>query len=172
MLAGGQMRRCFRVGVACCLILLLGACAKTTAFEPQNQLLDARQARLHFIRQPTILSALGSAEISVDGKPIGSLAEGAYILADRPPGPHTISVYGPAHTIDFSTDIQVEPGASYYFELGPVIRLNVDLFKLDSMGVTGRAMTGRFNAGSYFMFYCFGLKRRRRVRDQVERKET
>ena len=62
-------------------------------------------------------------------------------------------VSGPHKETGFETEIQIEPGASYYFELGPVVRLNIDLFAQDSMGVTGRPMPGRFGAGTYFMFY-------------------
>jgi len=149
------MRSFIRVGVACWLVVLLSACASTTALEPQNQPLDARQARLHFIRQPSILSRFGNAEIMVDGKPVGTLAAGAFIVADRPPGRHTIYVVlGPHKDSGFEADIQVEPGASYYFELGPIVRMNIDLFRLDSMGVTGRPMPGRSSDGTPFMFYA------------------
>jgi hypothetical protein len=146
------MRRFYKFGVACCLIMLLAACASTTAFEPQNQSLDARQARLHFIRQPTILSGLGSANIKVDGKPIGSLASGNYIVADRSAGTHTISVIDDFST-GFDAEIQVEPGASYYYELGPIVQKNIDLFKRDSMGITGRPMPGRAGFNAPFMLY-------------------
>jgi len=71
---------------------LLTACTQTTAFEPQNQPLDTHQARLYFIRQPAILSKIGGAEIRIDGKVVGSLATGTYIVADRPRGSHKITV--------------------------------------------------------------------------------
>ena len=153
MLAGGPMRRCYQIGVGYCLILLLAACANTTALEPQNQPLDTSQARLHFIRQPAILSTLGSADIKIDGKLVGSLAADSYIVADRPPGPHRITVYGPMNTAGFEADIQIEPRVSYYFELGPIVQRNIDLFKLDIMRITGRPIPGRYGANSTYMFY-------------------
>ena len=97
MLAEGQMRRFYQVVVACGLLLLLGACAKTTAFEPQDQLLDTSQARIYFFRQtrsPTDMGGFTAADIRIDGKPIGRLAPGTsvYIVADRPEGTHKITV--------------------------------------------------------------------------------
>jgi hypothetical protein len=143
----------YQVIVACCVALLLGACAQTTALEPQNRALDARQARLYFIRHPAILRQIGSADIKVDGKLVGSVATGAYLVVDRSPGPHKITVYGLIDPTGFETDIHVEPGKSYYFELGPIVRINIDTFTYASMGVSGKPLPGRFGANSPFMFY-------------------
>ena len=68
------MRRFYQVIVASGLLLLLGACAKTTAFEPQDQALDPRLSRIYFFRQARSVSDAGgiaTAEIRVDGKVIG-----------------------------------------------------------------------------------------------------
>jgi uncharacterized protein DUF2846 len=147
------MRRFYQAVVACCLVVLLAACGSTTAFEPQSQSFDRHQGRLHFIRQPSFLSGLGTANIKVDGSPVGSLAAGSYIVADRAAGTHTITVQGPVDNTGFEADIQVEPGVSYYYELGPIVRMNIDLFRLDSMGVTGRPVPGRVGPNSPYMFY-------------------
>src|ERR1700723_1706215 len=69
MLAEGQMRRFYQVVVACGLLLLLGACAKTTALEPQDQLLDLSQARIYFFRQtrsPTDMGGFTAADIRIE----------------------------------------------------------------------------------------------------------
>jgi hypothetical protein len=152
MRAEGQMRRFYQIVVACGLLLLLGACAKTTALEPQDQLLDARLARLYFFRQarsPTDISGYSAA----DGKPIGSLAPGTsvYIIADRPEGPHKITVH--RSNDSFEADVQIESATSYYFEIGPVLDANIDQAKLNSMELKGRPVPGRFAGSSPFMFY-------------------
>ena len=148
------MRRCFQVGVACCLILLLGACASTTALEPQDQPPDTRQARLYFMRQPTFVGKLGAADIKIDGKLVGSLAAGTYFVADRPPGSHKITVYGAIDSVGSEADINVQPGISYYFELGPnAVRTNMDRFIYDSMGITGQPVPGRVGPNSPYIFY-------------------
>jgi hypothetical protein len=135
-----------------CATWLLAACGQTTAFEPQNRSVDARHARIYFIRQPTVLSGLGLPDIKINGKLVGSLAAGSYIVADRPPGPYTISIYAGLDEAGSHADIQVEPGMSYYFELGRVVKMNIDLLTLQSMGVTGRPLPGRYN-NSPMMFY-------------------
>jgi hypothetical protein len=159
MLAEGQMRRFYQVVMACGLLVLLGACAKTTALEPQDQVLDTRLARLYFFRQarpPTDMGGYSAADINVDGKPIGSLAPSTtvYIVADRPEGPHKITVHRPGDAAGFDTDIQIESSTSYYFEIGPVLEANVDQAKLNAMELKGRPMPGRFSASSPFMFYA------------------
>ena len=76
------MRRFYQAVVACGLLLLLGACAQTTALEPQDQMLDASLARLYFFRQarsPTDIGGFSAADIKIDGKPIGSLAPGTSV---------------------------------------------------------------------------------------------
>jgi hypothetical protein len=148
------MLRFYRVVATGFAILLLAACANTTVLEPQDQPLDTRQARLYFIRQPMLTGQLGSVDIKIDGKLIGSLGTANYIAADRSPGPHKITVYGVIDPTGFEADIQIEPGLSYYFELGPIVRMNVDLFTRDLMVTTGRPIPGRGGANSPLMFYA------------------
>ncbi len=148
------MRFCYQVSVMFCVIFFLGACEGTSALETQNRAHNSHQARLYFIRQPAVLSKLGSADIKVDGASVGSLGASSYIAVDRPPGQHTISVFGPIlDSAGFEADIKLEPGASYYFELGPVVHGTNDLISRSMMVTTGRPIRGRFNATSVYMFY-------------------
>jgi Protein of unknown function (DUF2846) len=158
MLAEGQMGRFLKAGIACGMLLLLGACAKTTALEPQDQLLDTRQARIYFFRQarnPTDMGGFTAADIRIDGKPIGSLAPGTsvYIVADRPEGAHKITVGRPGDAAGFDADIQIEAATSYYFEIGPAVEMNVAQAKLDALEIKGRPVAGRFAASSPFVFF-------------------
>ena len=137
-----------------CLTMVLGACAQTTALEPQNQPLDARHGRIYFIRNPVFVGKLGSADIKIDGKLVGALAAGTYIVADRSPGQHKISVYGAIDSVGSESDINIQPGISYYFELGPsVVRTNMDKAMSDAMGVTGQPVPARVGPNSPYQFF-------------------
>ena len=50
-------------------------------------------------------------------------------------------------------EINVQPGISYYFELGPVVRTNLDAFQYESMGVTGQLVPSRPGPNSPFTFF-------------------
>jgi len=148
------MRLCYQVRIVFCVILFLGAFEGTNALESQSRPHNSRQARLYFIRQPAILSKLGSADIKIDGASVGSLGASSYIAVDRPPGQHTISVFGPIlDSVGFEADIKLEPGVSYYFELGPFVHGTNDLISRSLMVTTGRPIRGRFNATTVYMFY-------------------
>jgi hypothetical protein len=153
------LRAVVNLTASACLMVSLAACAaaNTVALEPQNRSLDGRQARLYFIRQANAVAGLltyPTVSIKVDGKPVGGLATGAFIFVDRPAGPHTINVSGSSHDKSgFETDIQIEAGGSYYFEIGPIVRINNDRFVQGIMEVSGRPLTGRYSEYSGFMFY-------------------
>jgi hypothetical protein len=149
------MRGFYRLFVAGCVSLLLGACtAATVALEPQNRPPDPHQGRLYFIRSPNFMGKTGVAnDIRIDGKLIGSLAASSYIAVDRPPGRHTIAIYGVRDPVGFETDIQIEPFVSYYFEVGLVVRTNLDGLSNEMMGNTGIPMPGRYGENTGLMFY-------------------
>ena len=93
--AGRAYDKSFKSIFASCALLLLQACAaQTSALDSQNQAPDARHGRIYFIRHSSVLSRLGAPDIRVDGKLVGELAVATYIVADRPPGLHTITVVG------------------------------------------------------------------------------
>jgi hypothetical protein len=158
MLAGGQMQRFYQAVATCGMLLLLGACARTTALEPQDQLLDPRQARIYFFRQarnPSDVGGFSAADIRIDGKPIGTLAPGTtvYIVADRPEGPHKITVSRAGAEAGFDADLQIEAATSYYFEVAPAVEMNVPQARLDALEIKGHPVAGRFTANSPFMFF-------------------
>ena len=45
-------------------------------------------------------------------------------------------------SVGCEAEIRVQPGMSYYFEMGPIVRTNMDTFNIASMGVTGRKAKG------------------------------
>ena len=139
---------------AFCAFLLLQACAtQSIALESQNRAVDARQGHIYFIPHTSVLSRLGAPDIRVDGKLVGELAVGTYIAADRPAGSHTITVVGAMDSVGCEAEIRVQPGMSYYFEMGPIVRTNMDTFNIASMGVTGRPVPCRNRHNTPYMFY-------------------
>ncbi|MCK1360484.1 DUF2846 domain-containing protein [Bradyrhizobium sp. 199] len=132
--------------------MLLQAASETSAFA-QNQASDTRQGHIYFIRHSSVLSRLGKPDIKVDGKVVGELAVATYILVDRPAGPHTITVVGAMDSVGCEAEIRVQPGMSHYFEMGPIVNINMDTFNIASMGVTGRPVPCRNRHNTPYMFY-------------------
>jgi hypothetical protein len=118
------MGRLSRTLIACLAMTQLAACAAPAAFESQLKQRDARSARFYFLREKGLLGAMGgtaaAVEVKVDGKVVGSLNNGFYFFVDRPPGTHKLSVDGKVSmAMAFETDVDVEAGQSYYFNIGP-----------------------------------------------------
>lgn len=134
---------------------VLAGCLETTTrtYEPQAQAFDGRQARLTFIRHPSVLSRLGAPDIKVDDKLVGELGVGTYFFVDRPAGTHRITVYGAMDSVGCQADVSVEPGMSYYFEMGPIVHTNMDSLNLASMGIAGRPIPCVKSGNSPYMFY-------------------
>jgi hypothetical protein len=137
-----------------CMTVLAGCLeTRTTTYEPQNQALDGRQARLHFIRHPSALSRIGAPDIKVDDTLVGELGVGTYFSVDRPAGTHKITVYRAMDSVGCQANVRVEPGMSYYFEMGPIVHTNMDSFNLASTGITGRPIPCDKSGNSPYMFY-------------------
>ena len=113
----------FRFVVVCCLAVELAACASTSAVESQTKQRDAQLARLYFLREKGLVGAMGGtgpgAEIKIDGSSVGTVANGTYIFADRPPGRHILSVENRVSMGSFETEVQVDAGQAYYFSIAP-----------------------------------------------------
>ena len=121
------MRRVGRLGVACCLIGLMILSAGLSAVESQGKepgkqpgkQRTTRSARLFFLREKGLLGGMHpTTEVKVDGTPVGTIGNGAFIVVERPPGLHLLSV-GNSFSMDFETEVQVEAGQSYYFNIAP-----------------------------------------------------
>jgi hypothetical protein len=112
------------VGRAAALaVLLIGVCsafsgcATTTALEPQRLNRDAKSARLHFIRPSAFVGVALSPDIKIDGKPIGNVAVGSYIYADRPHGTYRILLDHEFEPGSFSYDVTLKSGEDHYFQI-------------------------------------------------------
>ena len=115
------MGQLYRIVIAFCVALQLAACAGTSAIESQSKQRDTRLARMYFLREQGVLGALGgstpAAEVKVDGKTVGTVTNGSYIFVDRSPGPYKLSVQS-GISLAFETEVQVEAGKAYYFNIG------------------------------------------------------
>jgi len=115
------MGQIYRICIAFCISLQLAACAGTSAIESQSKQRDSQLARMYFLREKGVLGALGgravAAEVKVNGKPVGSVTNGSYIFVDRSPGSYRLSVQT-GISLAFETDVQVEAGKAYYFNIG------------------------------------------------------
>jgi len=115
------MGQLYRIVIAFGVALQLAGCAGTSAIESQSKQRDSRLARMYFLREQGVLGALGgaapSAEIKVDGKPVGAVTNGSYIFVDRSPGLYKLSVQS-GISLGFETEAQVEAGKAYYFNIG------------------------------------------------------
>jgi Protein of unknown function (DUF2846) len=115
----GQFQRMI---VMSCVAFQLAACAGPSAIESQSSQRDARLARLYFLREKGMIGALGgtaaAAEIKVDGKIVGSVTNGSYFFVDRPPGAHRLTVKTALALAAFDTDVRVDAGREYFFNIG------------------------------------------------------
>jgi hypothetical protein len=73
-------------------LLLLGGCASAppveTSIKPQNP----QQARIYVMRDPDVHYESVSPSIKVDNESVGDVAAARFLVVDRPPGQHLISV--------------------------------------------------------------------------------
>src|SRR5262245_18955591 len=100
---------------------------------------------------------MNSVEVALNGQKIGIVAAGSYYFVDRPPGVYVMQVRGSLAgwrgNYDSGVAIEVAPGSSYYFEVGPPIpRRNIDQIHGLVMGITGRPAP-ECATGPLFCFY-------------------
>jgi hypothetical protein len=82
----------------------------------------ASNARLYFLREKGIFGAMGgmaaSAEIKIDGKPVGKVEMGSFFVVDRPPGLAKIASHTTMSMADYEVEVPIEAGKTYYFGVG------------------------------------------------------
>ena len=106
-----------RISVIIFVMSALAACATTTALEPQNQPLAARNARIYVLRPNALIARALPAKVTVDGKEVGAVANNSYLSIDRPPGRYKLEVGSPGYFGSSVVEVQAEAGRSYYFAL-------------------------------------------------------
>jgi hypothetical protein len=113
----------------------LGGCAGPAALESQAKQRDARMARMYFLRESRLTGGT-SAEIKVDGTPVGTVVGGTYFFVDRPPGTYKLSA-ATSLSAAYEAETRVEAGQSYYYGIG-----------LPQVGPIGMQLINHVTAGS------------------------
>jgi len=75
----------------------------------------AGKAQIVFYRPPNIANFLYSDKLSEDGKPIGSLANGRYLVVTVEPGAHT---YECVLVFKGELRLEIDPDETYYVKVG------------------------------------------------------
>ena len=127
---------------------LIGLCMMVNVLSRDSVAQELRPARLYFIRHSTFVGIINSPDVSVDGRLIGSIATGSYLVVERPPGRHTISL---SHWADFGrqfvADVEVSPGSSSYFEIAIAIRGSGGIALPSLAGEVGKPMRAWIDTG-------------------------
>lgn len=107
------MLRLVLVALACAA---LAACTSTTtALEPQNRPLNAQQARIYVLRPGAWTYGATGADIKIDDKAVGEVANNSYLSIDRPPGRYKLTVRMPFDLGTSEHEFQAAGGRKYYF---------------------------------------------------------
>ena len=114
------MRRIVLWALVLCIVPHLGGCASSPApealeYQPQQKQIDARIARLYFLREKGLIGT--EVGIKIDGASVGSVEKGMFFFVDRPPGRYRIACVNPV-SMDYEAEMQVEGGKTYYFGIG------------------------------------------------------
>jgi hypothetical protein len=101
---------------ALCALLLLGACASAppveTSIKPQNP----QQARIYVMRDPEIHSEMVHPEIKVDDQSVGDVGPARFVVVDRPPGQHVVSIS--FMTGYYPVTLTTRAGSVHYIQIG------------------------------------------------------
>ncbi len=99
------------------LALLVAACTSvTTTLEPQTKARDARLARIYLIRDKSWVSG-AAAKVKVDDVEVGAVAADSFMLVDRPPGKHVVSL-GSALGLGWADyEIEAAAGQTRYYSV-------------------------------------------------------
>ena len=82
----------------------------------------ASNARLYFLREKGIFGAMGemaaSAEIKIDGKPVGKVEMGTFFFVTGRLASHKIASHMTMSMTDYEVEVPIEAGKTYYFGVG------------------------------------------------------
>jgi len=102
---------------ALCALLVLGACASVVP-PPQTlpQAQDPRQSRIYALCEADTCAGIVAIEIKVDDQSIGDLTSVRYLVADRAPGQHVVSVN--SYMGYYPVTLTTRAGSVHYFKVG------------------------------------------------------
>ncbi len=109
------MLRFVLMTLACASVAACTTSSTTVAYEPQNRPLSAQSARIYVLRPSAASYSLASADVMIDGKSVGLVANNAYLSADRPAGRHTLTFKLPGDFGSNTHEFEAVAGRKYYF---------------------------------------------------------
>ncbi len=108
------------VSLCMLLVLAIGASAAPTSKPAKPSASGGSNATIYIMRSTPVLGWATQPDIRVDGKFVGELSVGSYLVVNAPRGQHKLEVQGGAPlTGPYESGIQVEAGKSYFIEVGP-----------------------------------------------------
>jgi len=81
-----------RRGALASVLCLLAACAAAPPLDTSTKPQNPQQARIYVMRGPEVHSEMVHPEIKVDDQSVGDVAPARFVVVDRPPGQHVVSV--------------------------------------------------------------------------------
>jgi hypothetical protein len=113
-------------------------------------------ATISIIRSMPVLGWATQPDIRFDGKLVGELGVGSYLVVNAPRGQHKLEVQGGGLVGPYESQLQVEPGKSYFIEVGPRPNNGAPgtqlMTRFFANTMSGQELPGRGFFGSY-VFY-------------------
>jgi Protein of unknown function (DUF2846) len=72
---------------------------------------------MYFLRESRLAQGGTSAEIKIDGMPVGTVVGGTYFFVDRPRGMYKLSA-ATSLSAAYEVETKVEAGRNYYYGIG------------------------------------------------------
>jgi hypothetical protein len=141
-----------KISVAFCMLWVLAAGA--FAAPTKSSATVQSNATIYFLRPMPVLGWATAPDIKLDGRLVGELSVGSYLVVSAPRGEHRIQVQGGLDG-GYESELQVEAGKSYFIEVGPRgdpapgAQLITRVFSGNTLG---QPMPGRGFMGAYVFF--------------------
>jgi hypothetical protein len=106
-----------KISVGLCMVWIMAAGASAAPTKPTAS--GGGNGTIYFLRPTPVMGWATKPDIKVDGRLVGELSVGSYLVVSCPHGQHSLSVRGGGLEGGFETQLQVESGKSYFIEVGP-----------------------------------------------------
>lgn len=144
-----------RIAIAtlCVFSLATPAVAQTQSRTLTKQSSGAPGRATIYVIRPTGIMGTGftSPDIKIDGRKIGELVGGTFLIAGRPAGHHTLEVQGGVLSTSWESEVDLVAGQTYYYEIGPQSNgaPGSELLAMALAGTSGQRLPGHGLMASY-----------------------
>jgi len=98
--------------LALCVLSLLSACASTPLPQTLPKAQDPRQARIYVLCEENVCAGPAHPGIKIDDQSIGDFTSAGFLVADRAPGQHVVSIS--LFQNYYPLTVPTRPGAVHY----------------------------------------------------------